>query len=83
MLVSNMITKKGLAKEWLIFTGCIGFALLVGFCVMTFSGALQKATAEENIKDLLSGTSFIAVGLWLILALVRSIIWAIRTVRSK
>jgi hypothetical protein len=70
-----MITKKGLAKEWLIFLGCTVPALLVGLYGTAFEGL--------GIKDLVLLTLLFGVGLWLIVGLVRSVIWAIGTVRSK
>ena len=49
-----MITKKRLAKEWLIFLGCIVSVLLLALCQTVFFGALGG-------KDFLLGFSFLGV----------------------
>ena len=72
-----MISKKRLDKEWLIFLGCTVLALVFCIC-MTIGFGGPPNWKEFSLAALLFG-----VGLWLIVVLVRSVIWAIRTFRAK
>jgi hypothetical protein len=84
--------KKRFAKEWLIFLGTIVFALLLPLLIAII-GAIIKGKFPplgkfyvEFFDAMFDGdyTTFIALLLpYALVQFVRSIIWSIRTIKSK
>lgn len=78
------ITRKQLAREWLILAGCVVGSLIAGVGIALITGKLDTVGDEERFfkKDLL-GIILLGLGLYCVVQIVRSIAWAIDTLKNK
>ena len=80
--------KKRLAKEWLFFVVALGFGLSILPIILIFAldPNPKMANLGEFYRLLFSGVESVLVWLfalspYIVIQLVRSIIWAIKTIR--
>ena len=76
-----MINKKQLAKEWLIFLATFtpGFSMAAYRAYADVQAGYTKRVLRD---DILLG-SCLAFGPFVLTSLIRSIFWAVRTLRAK
>jgi hypothetical protein len=71
--------KRQIAKEWLLFVGTfIPFFLLGAAAYIYVYSRTKEVSKESLVAGLLTG-----LGIFLVTNLVRSVFWAVRTLKAK
>jgi len=77
----NVITKKRFAKEWLIFLAACSPGSLISLYVLCMD--VRASYTKRVIRDDVLLGLCLSLGPFALVSLARSVIWAIRTLRSK